>query len=348
MRSFRPISCIVILASVLQAQDQPTFYAAYADGLDAMQQRDWRGALVDFQRAVHFRPNPAARVFTYGNNLLENYYPYVRMARCHLELGELDSAAEMLRKGEALGEPVALREPLSRDLAKLLEARITPGPKPSEPPTSPSEAKPPQEPPSGLENRSQGQEPSSTTGPVDTPGGMPSTPTVKPPPKNPLAGSLAPVPPLPLKDEAFSPSQLLTTRTWPRWFWWTLALMALLTIGSLVWAIRVGRSRKHDEPFQDPEFVGPYRVERLLGRGGSANTYLARHGMTGQEVALKVLQPHRMEDPEYLERFRLEAKLGAMLDHPHLVKILDPGPAQGHPWIAMEYVPGQTLEMLLK
>jgi serine/threonine-protein kinase len=65
-------------------------------------------------------------------------------------------------------------------------------------------------------------------------------------------------------------------------------------------------------------------------------------------VALKVLHPHRLHDPEFRKRFRQEAKLGALLDHPHLVRILDPGTEGGFGWIAMEYVAGPTLEAHLK
>jgi serine/threonine-protein kinase len=94
--------------------------------------------------------------------------------------------------------------------------------------------------------------------------------------------------------------------------------------------------------------VGPYRILGVLGQGGFATTYLARRGVTGREVAVKVLHPHRLRDPEFTKRFAQEARLGAILDHPNLVRLVDPGPPEGASWIALEYVPGQTLEARLK
>ncbi len=103
------------------------------------------------------------------------------------------------------------------------------------------------------------------------------------------------------------------------------------------------------ESFQiHPTRLGPYRIERLLGRGGFANTYLAQHEKSSEWVALKVLQTHRWDDADMLARFRQEAKVGAMLKHPNIVPILDafPGGASPSepPWIAMEYVEGMTLD----
>lgn len=90
--------------------------------------------------------------------------------------------------------------------------------------------------------------------------------------------------------------------------------------------------------------MGPYRIERLLGRGGFSDTYLAHHGDTGQEVALKVPHLHRADDAEFRARFHQEAQLGARLIHPNLVRILDPGQAFDRPYLAMEYLPGPTLD----
>jgi serine/threonine-protein kinase len=94
--------------------------------------------------------------------------------------------------------------------------------------------------------------------------------------------------------------------------------------------------------------VGPYRIERLLGRGGFSDTFLAHHGGTGQEVALKVPHLHRADDAEFRARFYQEAQLGARLIHPNLVRILDPGEETGRPFLAMDYLPGPTLDERLK
>lgn len=93
-----------------------------------------------------------------------------------------------------------------------------------------------------------------------------------------------------------------------------------------------------------PRRVGPYVITKVLGRGGCATTYLAVHEDEGTEVAVKIPHPHIIIDPDFLARFRREAELGAVLDHPRIVRILDPGPKDGDAWIAMKLVRGTTLE----
>ncbi|HJW72421.1 MAG TPA: serine/threonine-protein kinase [Geothrix sp.] len=127
-----------------------------------------------------------------------------------------------------------------------------------------------------------------------------------------------------------------------------MSILGAALLGGSFWAYRRRRERREAESFQEPKHVGSYRIERLLGRGGFASTYLARHDATDTPVALKVLHPYRMDDPEFLERFRQEARLGTMLNHPNLVRLLDPGPESGVPWLAMEYVAGQRLDQALK
>ena len=111
--------------AVLAAQTQTTFYAAFADGQEAARQGQWRAACGALERAVQLRPAPAARVIIYGNNLLANYYPYSLLARCHLELGEMDQAADWLRQAEAQGEPASVREPIAR---RMLSRHVEPVP----------------------------------------------------------------------------------------------------------------------------------------------------------------------------------------------------------------------------
>ncbi len=93
--------------------------------------------------------------------------------------------------------------------------------------------------------------------------------------------------------------------------------------------------------------VGPYLITKVLGRGGCATTYLAVHEDDGSEVAVKIPHPHIVIDPDFLARFRREAELGAVLEHPRIVRILDPGPKEGDAWIAMTLVRGTTMEAFL-
>src|SRR3712207_5897838 len=76
-----------------------------------------------------------------------------------------------------------------------------------------------------------------------------------------------------------------------------------------------------------------------------ARVYLARDGVLGRHVALKVLREHYADDEEFVERFRREAINAASLNHPSVVQIYDQGRTEdGTYFMAMEYVPGGTLK----
>lgn len=94
--------------------------------------------------------------------------------------------------------------------------------------------------------------------------------------------------------------------------------------------------------------VGRYTLQKVLGKGACGTTYMGIRDENGHEVAIKVPHPHMLEDPEFMARFRLEAALGARLVHPRIVRIIDPGPMEGTPWLAMELVKGRTLDTHLK
>jgi eukaryotic-like serine/threonine-protein kinase len=88
---------------------------------------------------------------------------------------------------------------------------------------------------------------------------------------------------------------------------------------------------------------GRYRLERLIGTGGMASVWLGRDQRLDRPVAVKVLSDTLAADPEYVERFRREARLAAGLSHPNLVKVFDFEP-EGRPALVMEYVDCGTLE----
>jgi hypothetical protein len=351
----------VVLAAMaavpsLTAQTQTTFYAAFSDGQEAMRQGHWRQAIVALERAVELRPSPAPRVLIYGNNLLVNYYPYSLLARCRLELGETDAAGALLRVAATKGEPASALEPVARRLPRPAESpspRVQEPPKPDpipqaklpEPLPVPPDPLPPVQPMIKLE-------------PPGTPAiGMPppsAREAAATPPRGtgtlpPLAeaGATAPIEPRP-QAPARGPEPV---RPLPAPFWISAGVCLAAMAGWMIWKFRrpAPLTMKPAGPSgQGPHSVGPYRILRTLGQGGFATTYLARHRDTGREVALKVLHPHRLHDPEFRKRFRQEAKLGALLEHPHLVRILDPGTEGGFGWIAMDYVAGPTLEAHLK
>src|SRR5918998_705899 len=96
----------------------------------------------------------------------------------------------------------------------------------------------------------------------------------------------------------------------------------------------------------DRDVIGDrYTLLKVLGNGGMAQVYLARDGVLGREVALKVLRERFAEDEAFVERFRREAKNAASLNHPGVVQVYDQGRSEdGTYYIAMEYIPGGTLK----
>lgn len=94
--------------------------------------------------------------------------------------------------------------------------------------------------------------------------------------------------------------------------------------------------------------VGGFVLEKRIGSGAMGDVYLARHGQTGQEAALKVITNKLQIDEQYLKRFTRECELLSRLNHPNIAKALDFGTDNGRPFLAMEFVRGDTLEDLLK
>lgn len=94
-----------------------------------------------------------------------------------------------------------------------------------------------------------------------------------------------------------------------------------------------------------------YRIESELGRGGMGSVYLATHLGTERPVAVKVIAPQFMERPEFIERFRREAKAAGRLRHPNVVDVTDFGFAQIDEgqvaYLVMEYLDGCTLGEIL-
>ncbi|UCF37815.1 MAG: serine/threonine protein kinase, partial [Acidobacteriota bacterium] len=89
--------------------------------------------------------------------------------------------------------------------------------------------------------------------------------------------------------------------------------------------------------------IGHYRVLEKLGEGGMGEVYLAEDQSLDRRVALKFLSQALRTDDVARQRFVREAKSAAALDHPFICKIFEAGHANGHDYIAMEYVSGTTL-----
>ncbi|OJW15671.1 MAG: hypothetical protein BGO49_15625 [Planctomycetales bacterium 71-10] len=93
--------------------------------------------------------------------------------------------------------------------------------------------------------------------------------------------------------------------------------------------------------------LGDFRVDRLIGRGGMGEVYLAEQISLRRPVALKVLLPEWVSRPAYLSRFSVEATAVAKLNHPNIVQVYALGEADGVHYIAMEYVEGANLREYL-
>jgi serine/threonine-protein kinase len=78
-----------------------------------------------------------------------------------------------------------------------------------------------------------------------------------------------------------------------------------------------------------PNRLGKYEIIGEIGRGGFAAVYEAVDTTLDRTVALKVLAPHLLWDPSFLERFQQEAKLAANLKHPNIVVIYEFGTLEG-------------------
>lgn len=86
-----------------------------------------------------------------------------------------------------------------------------------------------------------------------------------------------------------------------------------------------------------------YRLERLLGRGGMAAVWLGHDEVLERPVAVKVLSDTIAGDPEFVARFRREARTAAGLSHPNLVGVYDYSEEDERPYLVMQFVPGEDL-----
>lgn len=113
---------------------------------------------------------------------------------------------------------------------------------------------------------------------------------------------------------------------------------------------RPDRARSADDAGQDPRIIaGRYRVIERLGQGATAAVFRADDFETEREVAVKVLLPKRLKQATRKERFLIEARAAFRIQHPNVVEVIDWGETTaGQPYIAMEYVQGESLKRYVR
>ena len=102
------------------------------------------------------------------------------------------------------------------------------------------------------------------------------------------------------------------------------------------------------DPLVGQLFDDRYRIDARVARGGMATVYVGFDTRLDRVVAIKVMHATLADDPEFVERFRREAKAAARLSHPNVVAIHDQGEGSGHPYLVMEHVQGRTLRALMR
>src|SRR6478672_12335093 len=96
------------------------------------------------------------------------------------------------------------------------------------------------------------------------------------------------------------------------------------------------------------EAIAHYRIIEPIGAGGMGAVYKAYDNKLQRVVALKVLPPEYVSQQDRRRRFFQEARAASVLNHPHILTVYEVGEDDGAPYIAMEYVEGETLRQKIK
>ncbi len=96
---------------------------------------------------------------------------------------------------------------------------------------------------------------------------------------------------------------------------------------------------------ESPQSIGKFRVLRLLGQGAMGQVFLAEDPLIDRKVAIKVMTAEG--DDEARERFRNEARTAGQLSHPNIVQLHEFGFHQGQPYLVMEHMVGESLDLWL-
>ncbi|MFE3523187.1 protein kinase [Streptomyces sp. NPDC059161] len=97
----------------------------------------------------------------------------------------------------------------------------------------------------------------------------------------------------------------------------------------------------------DPARIGPYLLLGRLGAGGMGRVFLARSD-SGRTVAVKVVHEEHVSDEQFRARFRREIEAARKVGERYTAPVLDAGPGDEPPWVATGYVPGLSLEQIVR
>jgi serine/threonine protein kinase len=94
--------------------------------------------------------------------------------------------------------------------------------------------------------------------------------------------------------------------------------------------------------------IGPYTVEKLIGKGGMGEVYLATEENLRRKVALKFVSPEMARNQDVLNRFQLESRALALINHANVVGVFGVGETEFGHYIAMEYIDGKSVSAIFK
>lgn len=97
----------------------------------------------------------------------------------------------------------------------------------------------------------------------------------------------------------------------------------------------------------DPRQVGPYRIRGRLGAGGMGEVYLAT-SPGGREVVVKVIRPELADTSAARRRFVREVAAAQRVGGFHTAQVVDAAPHADPPWMVTEYIPGPSLQRLVR
>jgi tRNA A-37 threonylcarbamoyl transferase component Bud32 len=138
-------------------------------------------------------------------------------------------------------------------------------------------------------------------------------------------------------------------------FWWGANVLWVMATLLEIWAMfsTADVSRFPEGPVDSQRSLtigsklGSYVIVGWLGEGGMGQIFKARHRRLNREVAIKVIRPQQLANPETLQRFHREARATARLSHPNIVHVHDAAETDGMHYLVMEYVNGKDLGELV-